>query len=294
MTGSDQSSYVFGIDYRLGDLLKIKTRSEEIVAVVIEVELDIDSGKAARFTPVLGTPDAVGDERERIRQQIRSVGNRISYLERNWTVPEDAVKNSMLSPAISWRAGDLKTSTRASNDPQLGWYLCNGQALLREAFPELFSEIGTLYGSGDGSTTFNLPDFRGKFIMMESALHGRGASGGSETVNLLHHHVAPLHHHGVGSLDVNGTTDGRSSSTTNTSPESTNNIPHGPGPASTNVNPTNHTHNDAHTHESSNLGVTGETGDAGELDTTDSLSGSQSILNPYGVANVFIYAGVIQ
>lgn len=41
-----------------------------------------------------------------------------------------------------------------------GWFLCQGQALSRTDYAELFAVIGTHFGSGDGSTTFNLPDMR--------------------------------------------------------------------------------------------------------------------------------------
>ena len=45
-----------------------------------------------------------------------------------------------------------------------GYLLCNGSAVGRETYPELFTVIGTTYGSGDGSTTFNLPNLINKFI----------------------------------------------------------------------------------------------------------------------------------
>jgi microcystin-dependent protein len=44
-----------------------------------------------------------------------------------------------------------------------GWLLCDGSAVSRTTYADLFSVIGTIYGSGDGSTTFNLPDMRGIF-----------------------------------------------------------------------------------------------------------------------------------
>lgn len=43
-----------------------------------------------------------------------------------------------------------------------GWLLCNGQAVSRTTYAALFSAIGTRYGDGDGSTTFNLPDLQGR------------------------------------------------------------------------------------------------------------------------------------
>lgn len=51
-----------------------------------------------------------------------------------------------------------------------GYLTCNGAALSRTIYSDLFSAIGTTYGVGDGSTTFNIPDLRGEFI--------RGLDGG--------------------------------------------------------------------------------------------------------------------
>lgn len=45
-----------------------------------------------------------------------------------------------------------------------GWFICDGHEVSRVAYPALFAAIGVTYGSGDGSTTFNLPDFRGRFL----------------------------------------------------------------------------------------------------------------------------------
>lgn len=43
------------------------------------------------------------------------------------------------------------------------WLLCNGQAVSRTDYEELFEVLGETYGSGDGSKTFNLPDLIGRF-----------------------------------------------------------------------------------------------------------------------------------
>jgi microcystin-dependent protein len=45
-----------------------------------------------------------------------------------------------------------------------GWLLCDGSAISRITYSNLFSIISTSHGSGDGSTTFNLPDYRGQFL----------------------------------------------------------------------------------------------------------------------------------
>lgn len=57
-----------------------------------------------------------------------------------------------------------------------GWLLCNGQAISRTTHKPLFDVIGTIYGAGNGSTTFNVPDLRGEFI--RGLDNGRGIDSG--------------------------------------------------------------------------------------------------------------------
>jgi len=45
-----------------------------------------------------------------------------------------------------------------------GWLQCNGAAVSRTTYSDLFAAIGTVYGVGDGSTTFNVPELRGEFV----------------------------------------------------------------------------------------------------------------------------------
>jgi microcystin-dependent protein len=49
-------------------------------------------------------------------------------------------------------------------NPPAGWLLCDGSAISRTTYARLFANIGTMWGSGDGTTTFNLPDLRGMFL----------------------------------------------------------------------------------------------------------------------------------
>src|SRR5699024_9741731 len=57
-----------------------------------------------------------------------------------------------------------------------GWLKCNGRAVSRTIYADLFAAIGTSFGNGDGSTTFNLPDFRGEFLRGWD--DGRGVDSG--------------------------------------------------------------------------------------------------------------------
>lgn len=52
----------------------------------------------------------------------------------------------------------------ANSTVPTGWLQCDGSAVSRVSYDALYSAIGTLYGIGDGSSTFNLPDLRGQFI----------------------------------------------------------------------------------------------------------------------------------
>jgi microcystin-dependent protein len=54
--------------------------------------------------------------------------------------------------------------TFAMSTAPSGWLKCNGAAVSRTTYAKLFAAIGTTYGNGDGSTTFNLPELRGEFV----------------------------------------------------------------------------------------------------------------------------------
>lgn len=66
--------------------------------------------------------------------------------------------------------------TFAMNSPPSGWLKANGAAVSRTTYAALFAAIGTTFGVGDGSTTFNLPDLRGEF--MRGWDDGRGVDAG--------------------------------------------------------------------------------------------------------------------
>jgi phage-related tail fiber protein len=60
--------------------------------------------------------------------------------------------------------------------PPVGWLKANGAAVSRTAYAKLFTVIGTTFGAGNGSTTFNLPDLRGEFLRGWD--DGRGVDSG--------------------------------------------------------------------------------------------------------------------
>lgn len=74
----------------------------------------------------------------------------------------ESARNSAVSEA-RMPAGCV-TAFAGSGTVPAGWFVCDGHEVSRGEHPELFAAIGVTYGDGDGSTTFNLPDFRGRFL----------------------------------------------------------------------------------------------------------------------------------
>lgn len=73
------------------------------------------------------------------------------------------ISQEMIAASVGGiEVGDLTWSARSS---KTGWLLCQGQAISRAAYVALFLAIGTAYGVGDGSTTFNLPDGRSRGLI---------------------------------------------------------------------------------------------------------------------------------
>ena len=62
-----------------------------------------------------------------------------------------------------------------------GWLLCNGSAISRSTYADLFTAIGVAHGYGDNSTTFNLPDYRGRFIRGRDGAVARDPNAGTRT-----------------------------------------------------------------------------------------------------------------
>jgi len=61
-----------------------------------------------------------------------------------------------------------------------GWVLCNGGAINRTTYTALFAILGTTYGNGDGSTTFNVPNTKDVVVIGAGDNNGRGTGSGTQ------------------------------------------------------------------------------------------------------------------
>ena len=106
----------------------------------------------------------------------------------------------------------------ARNTAPVGWLKANGAAVSRATYAALFAAIGTTFGAGDGSTTFNVPDLRGEFLRGWD--DGRGADpgrafGSAQADELKSHaHTVGLQNTG-GGLDYSNPDTGSLTSGTN-------------------------------------------------------------------------------
>lgn len=101
----------------------------------------------------------------------------------------------------------------AGTTPPEGYVFCDGRLISRTVYANLFSVIGTTYGVGDGSTTFALPDLRGRVVLgvgQGSGLSNRvlGDTIGTET-HVLTVDQMPAHGHQIVVTNNAGSTVGR-------------------------------------------------------------------------------------
>lgn len=177
----------------------------------------------------------------------------------------------LINPTVDVNAGitgEIRAYASGPASPPAGWLWCDGSGVSRTTYANLFAAISTQYGGGDGFTSFNVPDLRGRTIVGKDDIGGSGigrvtiglsgiagtvlgATGGTETVTLTtanlasHSHSGSAstvgdHSHGgltglAGAHDHGGATGGQSATHTHA--------------ASTSAETTTHTH-----------GVSGATG----------------------------------
>jgi microcystin-dependent protein len=160
--------------------------NENVNLTATSTELNVLDGITAS-TAELNYVDGVTSA---IQTQINTVNSTLSTLE--------VLPKGMISPF-------------AGSTAPTGWFLCDGSAKSRTTYSALFAVVSTTYGVGDGSTTFNVPDLRGRVVAGTDNMGGTdagridwdnalGTTGGAQT--LPQHNHAIDHDHG--SFDISG------------------------------------------------------------------------------------------
>lgn len=162
-----------------------------------------------------------------------------------------------------------------------GWLLCDGSAVSRTTYASLFSAIGTTYGAGDGSTTFNVPDLRGRVPVGAGTGSGlstrtRGGSGGEEG-HTLGSAENGQHSHGGSTLAESAVhTHGVTLPTTGAYGFGASLVTAGTGSSTGNLGYTSAAENPAHAHTISN--------------DPAAATNAHNTMQPYGVVNFIVKA----
>ena len=189
-----------------------------------------------------------------------------------------------------------------STAPQ-GYLLCDGSAVSRTDYSDLFAAIGTVYGAGDGATTFNVPDLSGRVVLGVSQSHALGTTGGEATHVLTeqelpaHSHTVPAHGH---NNDITATTPSLAHTITQpvfkynkAGTTTTGNSAGETGYVSTNTpNATRSANVAIANHAESDCTMSGSVTECDAFDTSSSGTGSaHNNMQPYLVLNYFISVG---
>lgn len=231
---------------------------------------------------VLSKATSIAGEIERIRNQLAAILG-TDY----WYKPAATDLTSVGNVVVP--VGGILDFPIAT-PPSSQWHLADGTAISRAAYPSLFTLIGTTFGVGNGTTTFNLPDYRDRMSIGAGTTYAAAATGGASTHTLtkaeiptgLHTLTDPNHTHSI--TDPNhshGVTD----------PGHVHSISGKSSGAGTTVAMTLSATNQSQNTGSNTTGVTVNSGSTGITGANSASSGvslndlaggtSHSILNPY-------------
>jgi microcystin-dependent protein len=152
-------------------------------------------------TPAAQSPTVVTPEwAEAVQEEIMNVitWGGLTPSKTDLTQMRQAIQAGVSGAVPNEPASQLRTFASSSGTPT-GYLLADGAAVSRTTYSALFTAIGTTWGAGNGSTTFNLPDYRGKTIVgagQGTGLTNRttGQAFGAETHTLSQSEM-PSHSH---------------------------------------------------------------------------------------------------
>lgn len=148
------------------------------------------------------TGSVAADGQTPITGTLQMGGNKISGMA-DGTVSTDAATVGQLATVNSVITGTIQMWPTTSAPS--GYLLCDGTAVSRTTYAALFAIVGTAFGIGDGSSTFNLPNYSDRLPIGKGTIASSiGSTGGSkDAIVVSHNHTAttsisdPGHSHGV-------------------------------------------------------------------------------------------------
>ena len=137
-------------------------------------------------------------------------GHVLKWTGTNWTAEADGGGGGGGGAGVDGApAGTVSMWSGTSASVPSGYLLCDGSAISRVTYTDLFNAIGTAHGSGDGSTTFNLPNLSNRFVVGKGSSFTLAATGGSADATLVSHsHTVNSHSHGSGNLSTDNHSHG--------------------------------------------------------------------------------------
>lgn len=173
-----ERQFVYERDYDLGDYVTVVMDKGDYQDLQIQRLEEIYERGNIKVIPQFGKTEAT------LSSKINAMSSRIVQ-------HETAVVPGAVPPGCIILSG-------AADIPR-GWLECDGQAVGRTAYPKLYAAIGITYGAGNGSTTFNLPNLKGRVPVGldtgQAEFNDLGETGGAKTHTLTETEI-PAHTHG--------------------------------------------------------------------------------------------------
>jgi microcystin-dependent protein len=196
--------FLYEVDYDLGDLVTIVTDKSTYQDLQIQMIREIYEQGNRTVIPSFGIPErTIGKAISAVARKLESLENASLKLDDD-TVTTKATWSSEKIIASIPPAGTIVAT--AAEEMPAGWLECAGQTVSRIGYAALFTAIGTAFGSGDGSTTFHLPNLKGRIPVGLDASQVEfdtlGETGGSKTHALTVEEM-PSHSHGQRAISNN-------------------------------------------------------------------------------------------